>query len=473
MRMQRQPKYEKRRVAILSVLVALFLTLMKLVVGLLTQSLGIISEAAHSGLDFLAALMTYFAVRFSGMPADREHPYGHMKFENASALFETLLLLVTCFWIIYEAIERLFFKTVIVHVNIWSYAVVIVAIVLDFALSRILSRVALKTHSQALEADALHFSTDILSSLVVLAGLVFTRVGWPMADAIAALGVSFFVLVVSFRLGWRSINALVDRVPADHVPLAEAAAMTIPEIKRVYDVRVREAGDRHFVDMKVAFDPSASFRVIHTLTDAVEKAVKDAFHNADVVVHAEPVERSTSFLTEQIVSVAEDHGARVHDLAIHETNKGWALTVHLSWPPETSLSAAHDHATMIEAALEKEIPGLASVQTHLESLVDWTDARKDITRKNKKFIETLQKIAMKEHGVRACKDIRILAGKESWWVAVTCTLKSNLSLFKAHQIASRIEQRLRALDPRIVSVNVHTEPQCPKGRRILIRADGG
>jgi len=438
--------------------VALFLTLMKLVVGLLTSSLGILSEAAHSGLDFLAALMTYFTVRFSGKPADREHPYGHMKFENASALFETLLLLVTCIWIIYEAIERLFFKTVVVDVNFWSYAVVIIAIVLDYSRSRMLYRVARKTHSQALEADALHFSTDILSSLVVLAGLIFTRFGWLKADAIAALGVSIFVLVVSFRLAWRSISALVDRVPADHVLLATAAAMSIPEVKRVYDVRVREAGDRHFIDMKVAFDPSVPFRIIHSLTEAVEKAVKRPFRKADVMVHAEPIESSAAFRPEHIVAVAEEHGARVHDLAIHETNKGWALTVHLSWPQEISLSDAHDHATKIEKALKKKFPRLASVQTHLESLVDRTDARRDITGRQKKFIKNLRKIALEENGVLACKNVRILEGKGSWFLAITCSLESDLSLIEAHEIASRLEQRLRALDTRIKSVAVHTEP---------------
>lgn len=437
---------------------ALFLTLMKLVVGLLTSSLGILSEAAHSGLDFLAALMTYFTVRFSGKPADREHPYGHMKFENASALFETLLLLVTCIWIIYEAIERLFFKTVVVDVNFWSYAVVIIAIVLDYSRSRMLYRVARKTHSQALEADALHFSTDILSSLVVLAGLIFTRFGWLKADAIAALGVSIFVLVVSFRLAWRSISALVDRVPADHVLLATAAAMSIPEVKRVYDVRVREAGDRHFIDMKVAFDPSVPFRIIHSLTEAVEKAVKRPFRKADVMVHAEPIESSAAFRPEHIVAVAEEHGARVHDLAIHETNKGWALTVHLSWPQEISLSDAHDHATKIEKALKKKFPRLASVQTHLESLVDRTDARRDITGRQKKFIKNLRKIALEENGVLACKNVRILEGKGSWFLAITCSLESDLSLIEAHEIASRLEQRLRALDTRIKSVAVHTEP---------------
>ena len=455
---QRKYIFEKRQAAGSSVWVALFLTLMKLVVGLLTSSLGILSEAAHSGLDFLAALMTYFTVRFSGKPADREHPYGHMKFENASALFETLLLLVTCIWIIYEAIERLFFKTVVVDVNFWSYAVVIIAIVLDYSRSRMLYRVARKTHSQALEADALHFSTDILSSLVVLAGLIFTRIVWLKADAIAALGVSIFVLVVSFRLAWRSISALVDRVPADHVPLAIAAAMSIPEVKRVYDVRVREAGDRHFIDLKVAFDPSVPFRIIHSLTEAVEKAVKRPFRKADVMVHAEPIESSATFRPEHIVAVAEEHGARIHDLAIHETNKGWALTVHLSWPQEISLSDAHDQATKIEKALKRKFPRLASVQTHLESLVDRTDARRDITGRQKKFIKNLRKIALEESGVLACKNVHILEGNGLWLVTITCALESDLSLIEAHEIASRLEQRLRALDTRIKSVAVHTEP---------------
>ncbi len=279
---------EKKRVAASSVVAAVFLTGTKLAVGLLTGSLGILSEAAHSGLDLVAALMTWLAVSVSDRPADRDHPYGHEKIDNLSALFETVLLLATCLWIITEAVERLFFKKVAIDVTFWSFAVIVVAMIVDFSRSRALARVARRTHSAALEADALHFSSDIGSSAVVLVGLAATRLGLPQADAIGAIGVSLFIVWVSLRLGRKAVDALLDRVPEDHTASAQRAALGVPGVREVYEVRVRHAGAKHFVDLKVALDPETSLRGAHDLTEQVERAVQQALSDADVVVHAEP-----------------------------------------------------------------------------------------------------------------------------------------------------------------------------------------
>ena len=204
---------EKNRIALTSVIAAVFLTSFKLVIGMLTGSLGILSEALHSGLDLLAALITLFAVRFADKPADSDHNYGHGKIENYSALVETLLLLVTCIWIIYEAVKRLVTGRVEIEVTIWSFIVIFTSIIIDISRSRALYRVARKHNSQALEADALHFSTDIWSSCVVLIGLVGAAFSFYSADSIAALIVAMIVLVVSYRLGKRSFDTLIDKAP--------------------------------------------------------------------------------------------------------------------------------------------------------------------------------------------------------------------------------------------------------------------
>ena len=265
---QQQADREKHRAALSSVLAAIFLTLVKLVVGLLTGSLGILAEVAHSGLDLVAAAVTLFAVRVSGRPADREHTYGHGKVENLSALFETLLLLVTCVWIIYEAIQRLFFEEVVVEVTIWAFLVMFVSIVIDFSRSRMLSRVAKKYDSQALEADALHFSTDIWSSSVVIAGLTLVVIsdwlGIPWlakADAVAAMGVAGIVIWVSLQLGRRTVMALLDGVPASERD-AVLRAVRVPGVIEVRQVRVRRSGPEAFADVRltVSRDVSSSGR---------------------------------------------------------------------------------------------------------------------------------------------------------------------------------------------------------------------
>ncbi len=211
--MTKDSSREKIGAAVSSVIAAIFLTTFKLVIGISTGSLGILSEAAHSGLDLMAAVMTLFAVKAADKPADLEHHYGHGKFENVSALFETLLLLVTCFLIAREAIARLAFRSVLIEVTVWSFVVMLTSMIVDFTRSRILSRAAKKYHSQALEADALHFSADILSSSVVIIGLIGARMGIAFADPVAALGVSVIVVIVSLRLGKRTIDVLVDRSP--------------------------------------------------------------------------------------------------------------------------------------------------------------------------------------------------------------------------------------------------------------------
>ncbi len=289
-----QAAHEKRNVALSSVAGAVVLTGMKLVVGLATGSLGILSEAAHSALDLVAAVVTFFAVRVSARPADREHTYGHGKVENLSALFETLLLLATCVWIVKEAIDRLFHRHVEVEATIWAFAVMIISIVIDFSRSRALSRVAKKYDSQALEADALHFSTDIWSSSVVLVGLalvvVSQRTGlvWlRRADAVAALGVAVIVVWVSIQLGRRTIAELLDEIPRGTRDEVQRA-LRLPGVTEVVRVRLRRSGPDSFADVTLRVTRDTTLESGHAIADAAELAVQRLLPGADVMVHIEP-----------------------------------------------------------------------------------------------------------------------------------------------------------------------------------------
>lgn len=289
---------EKRSVALMSLVAAVGLTAFKLVVGFLTGSLGILAEAAHSGLDLVASAATYVAVRISSRPPDRTHTYGHGKVENLSALFETVLLLATCAWIIYAAIERLLFKTVEVEVTFWSFAVMLTSIVIDYSRSNALYRAAKKHTSQALEADALHFQTDIWSSLVVIFGLISVKAaGWfpamtflRHADAVAALGVALIVISVSWRLAMRSVHALLDGAPAGLESRIIEAVEAIPGVGNCHNVRMRYSGARLFVDIHVLLDGEQSLRQAHYMTEEIERAIQRLARDADVTVHPEPVE---------------------------------------------------------------------------------------------------------------------------------------------------------------------------------------
>jgi len=292
---------EKSSAALGSLGAAAFLTGLKVVVGLLSGSLGILAEAAHSTLDFAAALITFFAVRVASKPADRDHAYGHGKVENLSALVETLLLLGTCAWIIYQSISRLISGQVVVKASIWTFGVMFVSIAVDLSRSRMLYRIAAKHRSQALEADALHFSSDVWSSVVVILGLAGVKMGQSFpgltflekADPVAGLLVAAIVVWVSAKLGVRTIQELLDASPEG---VAERIKSHVEAMGTVFDchaVRVRHSGPHDFVDLHITLDGNMTLQTAHDLTEQVERAVKEILPGADVTVHPEPSSKAT------------------------------------------------------------------------------------------------------------------------------------------------------------------------------------
>jgi cation diffusion facilitator family transporter len=289
---------EKNSAALSSVVAAIGLTTFKIIVGIFTGSLGILAEAAHSGLDLVAALVTFFAVRLSSKPADKQHNYGHGKIENLSALFETLLLLGTCVWIIYEAVSRLTGKPVEVDISIWAFIVMLVSIGIDFTRSRILKRAAKKFNSQALEADALHFSTDIWSSCVVILGLILVKISeylpnvpWlKEADSVAALGVSAIVAYVSIEMGIRTVLALMDTSPDGMETKVKQLVESVDGVSDCHKVRVRSSGPNLIADVHIRMNPRTTIKTAHEKTLLIQEKVREEIPGMDITIHVEPVE---------------------------------------------------------------------------------------------------------------------------------------------------------------------------------------
>jgi cation diffusion facilitator family transporter len=240
--------------------------------------------------------MTYIAVRISGRPADSTHLYGHGKVENLSALAEAVLLFITCGWIIWEATRRLFFHKVEVEVTFWSFAVMGISIAIDISRSRMLSRTAKKYNSQALEADALHFQTDVWSSSVVILGLACVKLGeWAPSlgwlregDAVAALCVSALVIWVCGRLGRRTVDALLDSAPAGMEERILAAVSAVSGVQDCHNIRVRYSGPKLFIDLHVLVDGRQTLFEAHALTETIEGVIQQIAPDADVTVHPEP-----------------------------------------------------------------------------------------------------------------------------------------------------------------------------------------
>jgi cation diffusion facilitator family transporter len=461
---------EKRAVAGNSVLAAVLITGLKIVVGVTTGSLGILSEAAHSGLDLVAAIITFFSVRVSDKPADADHQYGHGKVENFSAFIETGLLLLTCLWIVYEAIERLFFQRVEIEPNIWAFAVMFASIGVDVWRSKALAKIAEKYDSQALEADALHFSTDVWSSSVVILGLVFVLLGrayhieWLRdADPIAALIVAVIVVHVSWRLARRTIDALLDAAPAGVRNQIIAAVAKVDGVLEVDRARIRRAGNRYFADLAIGLARTVTFQRSGQVSDEVTAAVRRVLPDADVTVHSVPRADRTENIFDRIRAVATRHNLNVHDVSVQDFGGRLHVEQHLELDEKLLLKDAHDRVTALEAEMKEEIPEISSILTHIESEPATIEEGDEIVR-DAALERRLKAIAAEFPEVLDMHEIGIKRVRGRIYVSCHCTLSDELPLSRVHDIQTDLETRFKQDTPELFRVLIHPEPSTDNRR---------
>ena len=459
---------EKKRAALLSVGSALVLVSLKTFLVLRTGSLGVLSEALHSGLDLVAAIITFLSVRVSDEPADERHPYGHGKVENFSAFVETGLLLLTALYIIYEAFSRLFFRSVHIEPSITAIVILFCALGIDLTRARALSRVAKKFSSEALEADALHFSTDVWSTIVVIigVGLVWAGETWNVpyliyADALAALAVAAVILWVGSQLGRRTVDALLDAAPEG---LQQEIARAIARMDGVLDVdrvRVRRAGSRHFVDATVSVARTASLEQVHALSDAIEKRVAEIVPS-DVMVHAEPRAPQGEHLFEAIRAVAQRMGLGIHDLSALQQQGKLFVELHLEVDENLSLREAHRQATELEEGIRELRDGPIDVNIHIEPLgrhIATPDAgageMKQLSRAVEEFLNSLP--AEFDELVNR-HDVRTRQVEHHILISCHCTMKGALPITQIHDVTAALEDRVKERFPQIHRVTIHPEP---------------
>ena len=450
---------KKIGVAFSSVIASIFLTLIKLFVGVATGSLGIISEAAHSALDFAAALLTLFAVRVGDKPPDKDHPYGHAKMESVSALIATGLLFLTSAWLIYEAAERLFFKSVEVKTTWYALAIIVISIVVDISRSRALRKVAKATHSQALEADALHFSSDIWSSLAVLVGLLAIQFGVSnKADAIAALVVAGLVTVTGYKLGKRTIDVLVDAAPEGLTERMVQIAKTIEGVLSVTKIRVRHAGAFFFGDLAVQVDRRLPLEKVQAICDHIEQHIEAALPGVDMTVHATPRSLDNETIIERVQIIAAHHTLMVHDIAVHSLDSKTYVSFDLEVPADQTIGQAHGMATKLEQAIKNELGTDLEINTHIEPLLNAVvisekvkPAEEETTR------QVIARIAKTIPEVRGVHNIKLRKANEKLFISFHCDFDAATSLENAHNLASRFEYLLKDNIPNVQRAVVHTE----------------
>jgi cation diffusion facilitator family transporter len=496
---------EKTKVALISIIASLSLALFKFIIAAVTGSLGILSEALHSGLDIMAAIMTLYAIRMAIKPPDLEHPYGYAKFESLTSLAETILLFVIAGWIFYEGIQRIFVIHSIPEITIFSFAIMIGSIVVDYSRSKALYKISRKYGSQALESDALHFKTDMLTSGIVLIGLVIVYLfDIPNADSYAAIIVAGVIVYTSLGLGRRTLDVLLDKAPKGIQGQILESITGFEGIKNVHTVRVRNVGSETFVDLHIAVPRIFTHDKAHRIATNVENKIKDEIlPNSDVVVHVDAIEDVlTETIKDKIRLIATNYPAikNIHSIYLStpidqnmnsikkqeitnnissktEENLGMYLHLYLDVQIDSmlDLKTAHDIIDDFERKIKEDISNIKNITTHIETEVDIESSIGKEEKTDQTFSDKIKDIALSVNGVSDCKDVALVfAGAE---VHITLTIKLNqsyikmdkniksesnsnnkkLSVVTAHQIATNI-QNLILENTGATRVVIHTEP---------------
>jgi cation diffusion facilitator family transporter len=479
------PHAAKRSAAIFSVAAASIIALLKLLTGILTGSLGMLSEAAHSAVDLIASAITLFSVQVSDRPADEDHNYGHGKIESLSAFIETGIMFASCVWLVAEAMRRILFHH---HLNlrpsVWPFAVLACSIVVDFTRSRALARIAREHNSDALAADSVHFATDIWASVAVMLGLAATFAGerykLPLleyADPIAAIIVSAIIFRVSWRLARHTVDALLDATPTTD-PTSDGRQskedlrgnlihdlVAIPGVVSVDRLRTRRSGANYFADITLAMPRNLTFQRSEQLTLAATEAVQRHLPGADVVVHTVPTAPLAESVHDRIRAVAARRNLSIHDVSVQQLGDGLHIEQHLEVNETMPLRQAHDLVTEIEAEMRHEVPAISSILTHIESepatieQPAFLDIDRDLELRLRRAAAAFPEI-LDIHDVFVTRRTPLAASRTSDYVQVSghCTLSDDLPMSSVHAVITQLEGAFKLDAPEVDRLLIHPEP---------------
>ena len=456
---------EKRRVALHSMLAAAAMTLLKVAAGIVSGSLGVLSDAAHSALDLAGAALTFFSVQVSDKPADEDHTYGHGKIENISSLAEAGLMVVSCAWIIYEAVERILNRAVELHHSIWPVLVLLTSIAVDWWRSRQLRAVAERTGSPALATDAFHFASDIWSTLAVLAGLGASwlgtqfDIGWLRhADPLAAIVVSVMILRLTFRLTRETLGVLMDQISADTRREVILAVERVPGVLAVEQARVRRAGAAYFADLTIALPRHFTFEHTGELVRAGTEAVHRVLPEADVVIHTVPRAARADSIFDRVRAVAARNNVSVHELSVQSHHGRLRVEQHVELDENMSLLEAHSFVTAMEAEILRETPEVDAILTHIESEPATIEQPEEIVVEDRRIEVALRAAAKNYPEIVDVHELVVRHAGEHIDLSCHCTLPDDLPMHRVHEVITALEDRFKIECPEVSKVTIHPEP---------------
>ncbi len=456
---------EKRRVALHSMLAAASMTILKLAAGLVSGSLGVLSDAAHSALDLAGATLTFFSVRVSDKPADEDHTYGHGKVENISSLAEAGLMVVSCAWIIREAASRILSRRVELHHSLWPVLVLLASIAIDYWRSQQLRAVARRTGSPALAMDAFHFASDIWSTLAVLAGLGLSWLGLQFdirwlryADPVAAIVVSLMILRITFSLTRETLGVLMDQISADVRRQIVNQVERVPGVLAVEQARVRRAGAAHFADLTIALPRHFTFEHTGELVRAATEAVHCTLPDADVVIHTVPRAGRADSIFDRVRAVAARNNVSVHELSVQSHHGRLRVEQHVELNENMPLLEAHNFVTAMEAEILRETPEVDSVLTHIESEPATIEQPEEFVVEDRRIEVALRAAARSFPEVVDVHEITVRHAGDHIDLSCHCTLPDNLPMHRVHHVITALEDRFKIECPEVAKVTIHPEP---------------
>ncbi len=463
---------EKQKATIGSIIAALFIAGVKIIASIFTGSLGMLSEAAESTLDLGVSFVTFFAVRFSDKPADEEHNYGHGKIESFSALITTVFLLVTCGWIVNQAIAKIISGKFTIEIAGagWGIAILILTIVVNISRARMLKKVAKKFGSQALEADALHFTKDAWSTVVVIVGLIFAGIGdltnitfLKYADPIAAIGVSILVVYVAIKLGKRTVDVLLDKAPKGMFEDVLHIVNKTDGVLDVSNIRIRLSGARFFIDLSVGISKEESHRVVHSIVDEIREKIQTKIPNSDIIISTYPIdvtgmEKDEVYLHVKRVIDKYPKFTNIHNINIYEVSGKKYISVHIELRESMNLKESHDLSHEINERIKDQMKDVEDVNVKFERVLEKYITAEDITDKSSDIIKAINEMVNKAPERLNCHDIKIYSEGAGKTIFLHCELDGKYSIEKTEIISKSITNKIRRNVEGVDSVHIHVEP---------------
>lgn len=441
---------------------AVFIVIIKFIATYLSGSIGVMSELFHSSTDLIATIATIISVKYSSKPPDAMHNYGHEKIESFSALFQVIILVAMCAYLIYESIERII-NHVTVNISIFTFAVILICIFIDISRARALKKVAKETNSQALEADSLHFTSDIWSSVVVLIGMIITYFNLsPLADPLSAIGVSSLIIIATFRLSKRAFDSLMDRVPLGLREKIYNDVLSISGVEGIKNFRIRSSGSKTFVDMVILIARTKLFSQTHDIVDSVERKIKDIIPNSDTVIHSEPIETQDETINDKIRMIVNSQGFKCHDIFSHKIDNDIYSELHVEISETNDLDIAHKKMSLLEDIIKKEIPVISNVKIHLDEPSEILFNTIDVTSKSKELIRNIENILKENDYIKKFYDIKVVKSNDKLRVSLNCEFDKNITFEEVHDKVTILESKLyvyiKDLYPNLSNVIIHAEP---------------